>query len=197
MIEFPADVVPNSATPSLIDFGGVIRPATGGETLQLLRLGNRYRVEMTLPTETAEARLVAISRLRKAKREGLRVPYPLQGVDQAGGGLLVVDGAGQTGNSINLRGGTPGFVIREGFWLSIQRTDGRHYLHGADAERTISSEGKVSLPIGPNLRWPFADGATVHLSEPMIEGILDSDVSWNIALGNLIDGIGFAIEEVA
>jgi hypothetical protein len=197
MITFPDDIVPNGATPSMLEYGGVIRPATGAETLNLLRNGNRFRVDMTLAPQTAEARRVAVARLLSAKTEGLRVAYPLQGVDQSGGGSMVVNGAGQSGNAIALRGGTPGFVIREGWWLSLVRADGRHYLHNVRAPWTIGGDGAALVAISPNLRHPFADGATVNLAMPMIEGLVDGAISWNLQVGGIIDGIGFSIEEVA
>lgn len=197
MIVFPEGLAPNGASPSLVEFGGIVRPATGAEALNLLRNGSRFRVEMTLAPQTAEARRVAIARLLAAKREGLRVAYPLQGVDQSGGGSLVVNGAGQSGNAIALRGGTPGFTIREGWWLSITRSDGRHYLHNVRADAAIGGGGTVTLPVSPNLRFPFADGATVHLASPMIEGLIDGAISWNLQVGNIVDGIGFVLEEVA
>lgn len=197
MILLPDDVVPNNASPSLVEFGGIIRPATGAETLNLRRNGSRFRVEMTLAPETGEARRVAVARLLAARNEGLRVPYPLQRVNQSGAGTLVVNGGGQGGNAIALRGGTSGFQIREGWWLSIQRSDGRHYLHNVRSPMTIAEGGTVLLPISPNLRYPFADGATVNLTEPMIEGLVDGAISWNLQVGGIIDGIGFSIEEVA
>tara|TARA_R110000868_G_scaffold100109_1_gene275270 strand:+ start:18762 stop:19355 length:594 start_codon:yes stop_codon:yes gene_type:complete len=196
MITLPAGLVPNGASPSLVEFGGIIRPATGAEVLNLRRNGNRFRVDMTLAPQTAEARRVAIARLLAAKTEGLRIAYPLQRVNQSGAGTLVVNGGGQGGNAIALRGGTPGFQIREGWWLSIQRSDGRHYLHNVRGDTTIAGGGTVLLPISPNLRYPFADGATINLVMPMIEGLVDGIISWNLQVGGIIDGIGFSIEEV-
>lgn len=197
MITFPDDIVPNGVTPSMLEYGGVIRPATGAETLNLRRNGNRFRVDMTLAPQTAEARRVAVARLLAAKTEGLRVAYPLQGVNQFGAGALVVNGSGQSGNAIALRGGTPGFIIREGWWLSITRSDGRHYLHNVRGDALVSGGGTVTVPISPNLRYPFADAATVYLTQPMIEGLVDGAISWNLQVGGIVDGIGFSIEEVA
>ncbi|CAN5318815.1 hypothetical protein BH11PSE5_BH11PSE5_20840 [soil metagenome] len=196
MITLPDGLVPNSASPTLLEFGGIIRPATGAEALNLRRNGNRFRVEITLAPQTAEVRRVAVARLLAAKNEGLRIPYPLQRVNQSGAGSLVVNGSGQSGNAISLRGGTSGFTIQEGWWLSIQRADGRHYLHNVRSPGTIAAGGTVLLPISPNLRYPFADGAAVNLVKPMIEGLVDGAISWNLQVGGIIDGIGFSIEEV-
>src|SRR3546814_1909417 len=63
---------------------------------------------------------IFIARLLKAKREGLRIPYPLIDVPQGAPGSPVVDGADQSGTTINLRGLTPGYAAKEGYWLSIE-----------------------------------------------------------------------------
>src|SRR3546814_10400759 len=60
---------------------------------------------------------IFIARLLKAKREGLRIPYPLIDVPQGAPGSPVVDGADQSGTTINLRGLTPGYAAKEGYWL--------------------------------------------------------------------------------
>lgn len=195
MIELPDHASPNLATPTLIDFGGVLRPSTGAKLLRVDRAGNRFRVAMTLPVQSAEDARTIIARLIAAKTEGLRVPYPLQGIDQGAPGAPVVDGAGQSGNTINLRGLTPGYLAREGFWLSIVR-NGQHYLHVVrDPGATANADGDIVLPISPNLRVPYPDGAAVHLGRPMIEGLVEGDLSWDLALAGLVDSIQFVIEE--
>ena len=195
MIELPSHASPNLATPTLIDFGGVLRPSTGAKLLRVNRAGSRFRVAMTLPVQSAEDARIIVARLIAAKTEGLRVTYPLQGIDQGAPGAPVVFGAGQSGNTIDLRGLTPGYLAREGFWLSIVR-DGQHYLHVVRAPGAIANnDGEIALPISPNLRVPFPDDAVVHLGRPMIEGLIEGDVSWDLALAGLVDGIGFVIEE--
>ncbi|MGK2908569.1 MAG: hypothetical protein ACSLE1_01995 [Sphingobium sp.] len=197
MIELPDGVHPNSATPALVDFGGVMRPATGAKILRLNRGGNRYRVAMTLPVRTAENARLIISDLLSAKAEGLRVEYPLQNVDQGLPGNFVVNGAGQAGNTIALRGGTPHYAAKKGFWLTIYDATGQGYLHNVKSQAVANVSGTMTIVITPNLRMPFADGARVNFTNPTIEGLVDSDATWELALGGLTDGISFVIEEAA
>jgi hypothetical protein len=197
MIELPTGVHPNGATPTLLDFGGVMRPATGAKILRLDRAGNRFRVAMTLPIRPGDDARRIIARLLAAKSEGLKVEYPLQGVYQGTPGDFVVDGAGQSGNTIALRGGTPHYAAKEGFWLTIYDEADQGYLHNVKAVALADASGDILLTVTPNLRVPFADGARVELSEPTIEGLVESDISWDLALGELVDSLSFTIEEAA
>lgn len=197
MITLPEGVVPNGADPTLLDFGGIIRPSTGAKILRLDRGGNRYRVAMTLPIRSGEDARRVVSRLLAAKSEGLKVEYPLQGVYQGTPGSFVVDGAGQSGNTILLRGGTPHYAAKEGFWLTIHDGDAttQGYLHNAKAQSIADGSGGMELIVTPNLRIPFPDGAHVELAKPTIEGSVEGDVSWSLAIGELVDNLNFVIEE--
>lgn len=202
MIVLPPGVHPNGAIPALLDFGGVIRPSTGAKLLRLDRGGNRFRVAMTLPIRHGEDGRRVVARLIAAKSEGLKVAYPLQGVDQgnpmrADGSTFRVDGAGQAGNTIVLRGGVPRYAAKEGFWLTIHDGDrnAQGYLHNVKVAAMADGNGAVTLTISPNLRIPFPDGAHVELAEPTIEGLVESDISWELALAELVDSLAFTIEE--
>ena len=197
MITLPEGVVPNGADPTLLDFGGIIRPSTGAKILRLDRGGNRYRVAMTLPIRSGEDARRVVSRLLAAKSEGMKVEYPLQGVYQGTPGSFVVDGAGQSGNTILLRGGTPHYAAKEGFWLTIHDGDAttQGYLHNVKAQSIADGSGGMELIVTPNLRIPFADGAHVEFAKPTIEGLVDGDVSWSLAIGELVDSLSFVVEE--
>ena len=196
VIELPDWAVPNSATPALIDFGGVLRPSTGGALLRVDRQGSRYKAAMTFPpfVEAAQGRII-VSRLIRAKRMGLRVEFPL--VDAQPSEDAVVDGAGQAGTSLTIRGLFPGRVVREGFWLNVVREDGQHFLHNVAGQALADAAGKATLPLSEMLRWPFADGDKVKLVRPMIEGIVDgNEQAWAISVEKFVS-IEFTVEEAA
>lgn len=199
MINLPAGISLNGGVPALIDFGGVMRPSLGARALKVNRLGSRFRIACSLPPMLNKAQgRVCVSRLLQAKREGMRVAFPLLGVDQSGSGAPVVNGANQAGLGINLRGVTPGWIAREGYWLSIVDATGQHYLHivRADSAPAAGTSG-LSVAIEPLLRVPFADGATVNFTQPMIEGFVDGDeIGWEMSLAHHV-GIEFMIEEAA
>jgi len=197
MIVLSTAKLPATVTPAFIDNGGTMRSATNARGLRLNRLGNHFRAAVTMPISTAGEAASLIADLIAAKEEGLRMAYPLQGVDQGAPGTPVVDGAYQSGKTINLRGLTPGYVAQKGFWVSIVSEAGQHYLHNVRAQATVGSDGKVALPINPMLRYAFADGASVFLAAPMIEGeISGNEQSWQIVRGGKIVGLAFTIEEM-
>ncbi|HMO74094.1 MAG TPA: hypothetical protein PKD48_01990 [Sphingopyxis sp.] len=195
MIELPEGVVPNYVRPSLIDFGGVLRPPLGGPIQRINRLGNRYRVEVGLPpVVNRDVGRVVVSRLLRAKTEGLRIEWQLAGVDQGSPGNPVVDGDDQAGSTIQLKGIRPGYGAGEGYWLSIA-TDGQHYLYCTAAPAREDGYGGIELDLVPHLRVSPADGDVVHLQKPMIEGlVIGEGWSWEYSLEHHV-GIQFAIEE--
>jgi hypothetical protein len=139
---------------------------------------------------------VFVSRLIRAKSEGIRIEFPLCGVDQGASGSPVIDGALQAGTSIVIRNANPFYAAHEGFWLSIQ-TAGQHYLYNVTAQSVANVTGNMTLAITPALRVSPADGDTVHLSRPMLEGLVDGDaMNWEVSLAHHI-GLSFAIEEAA
>lgn len=194
MIEFPALPAPNGCTPSLIDYGGVLRSAIGGATQKIDRLGSRFRVDLTYPPMEEVDGRIFISRLIRAKREGLRVEYPLLSVDQGLPGSPLVDGSGQTGFTLNAKGLTPNYVGKEGYWLSIVRS-GQHYLHNVSANFAADASGDAAIPIYPALRVPFLDNDAINLGKPMVEGIVDGDeIAWQMSLAHHIE-FSVTIEE--
>ena len=197
MIELPADPAPNGVSPSLLDYGMVLKPSTGAAASRLDRKGSRFRLDVSFPPMKADAARVFISRLLRAKSEGLRIPFPLLDVPQGSPGSPVVDGAGQTGKSLDVRGLTPGYAVKEGFWLSIEDASGQHYLHNVAAAVRAASDGTATLTITPELRTPFADGATINLAVPMVEGFVDGNAwQWAVPVEKLI-ALSFPLEEAA
>ena len=143
----------------------------------------------------AKVARVFVSRLLAAKSEGLRIEYPLLGESQGIPGAPVIDGAAQAGMTIAVRGLTPHYACKEGFWLSIEDASGQHYLHNCRATVVAGADGRAVLPITPALRVPFADGAVIHLAKPMIEGLVDGDEwGWQIPVNRLI-ALAVTIEE--
>lgn len=197
MISLPEHPAPNGATPALVDRGGTLR---GASALRVDRLGSHYRIGVTYPSlDDEDGARVFVSRLIRAKRQGLRMPYPLLGVNQGMcGHAVVVDGAGQAGSFLAVRGLNRGAVVREGFWVSIEDASGQHFLHNVGASVMAGADGKAVLDVSDTmLRRPFADGARVHITRPMIEGLIEgNELAWQLAVEHRTN-IEFVIEEAA
>jgi hypothetical protein len=178
-ITLPSSPGIRSAKPRLLDFGGVQTPPGGGASQKLYRLGDRYALAPTMPPIRTEpdGRIWA-SKLIQAQREGAIFAFPQPDLVIGDPGSPVVDGAGQAGMVLNLRGFTAGYLVRDGQFFSIIH-GGRRYLHCARGDLAADGTGKISLPIQPMLRIAPADGAVCEFAAPKIEGLLDGQaVEW-------------------
>lgn len=197
MVELPETPAPNGMQPTLLDFGITLRPSSGAAVQRIDRPGSRFRMEVSFPPMKADVARTFVNRLLKAKREGLRMEVPLLGVSQGNPGSPVVDGASQTGTAISLRGFNPHHAVKEGYWLTLVDAEGDYYLHQCTAPVFADATGDATLAIEPAIRAPLPDGATVLLAKPKMQGFIDGDVTWGMQLANLVDGVGFALEEAA
>ncbi len=154
-------------------FSGNQEGVLGGEDLPTPRMGDRFAVDFitTQLRQDAESRLF-IAALFEATtadaRISLRLPNSKVMPGLAG---AIVDGAGQAGSTINLRGLTPGATVRRGGFFSILHA-GVHRVYMPRTEAMADAAGKMALPIWPMLRFLTADGDVCHFDDPMIEGQL-------------------------
>lgn len=194
-VTLPSDCVPNGVAASLIDYGGVQRPATGAAAQRIDRAGSRFRFDVSFPPmPNATTGRVVLSRLLRAKREGLLIEMPLPSAPQGPAGTPVVDGAGQSGTTLLVRGCLPYYAAKEGYWLAISNGS-RSYMHNVAAPARADATGDLSLLITPALRYPFADGAAINLCNPVIDGfVVGEELGWQIDLAHNL-GLSVTIEE--
>lgn len=195
MIILPDDPGPRNAVPRVLDFGGFLEPATGAQVQRINRLGNRYAVAFTMPPlRNAKDGRIWINRLVKGQREGARIEYPLLDFDPGVPGSFVVDGAGQSGTSLNIRGGTPHYAFKEGQPFSL--TIGGQSYFDFIAEPTIAdASGEATITLTQMLRAVPADGNPLNFRAPVIEGFVMGDqVSWELSVERFV-GLSFEIVE--
>jgi hypothetical protein len=195
VIELPEGVVPRSATPRYIDFGGNIRPPTGGRSQRVDRLGNRFAMRFVLPVlRSKDKGRRVVSRLIEAKSAGIRVRLPTNGFDPGLPGAPVVDGNSQAGTSLAIRGLTPAYAAREGQWLNHHRGDDV-LLYNVRAQAIADGAGDAVLTLAPLLRVEPVDGDIINLARPVIQGsIVGEDWEWEWAVDRLTS-IEFIVEE--
>lgn len=196
MIELPAEFVPREAMPQLLDFGMLLRPASGAPALRVNRTGSRYVLQVAFPPMQPEKARAFVALMHAAKREGLRMAFPLMGLVQ-GGGVAKVDGSGAAGTSLPLKNMTPGYMVRQGMWLAVEDADGTRCLHNVAEAARVASDGKVTLTIEPPLRVALVNDDDVNVSAPTIEGWITSDVGWALPVNRIVSGLGFTLEERA
>ena len=193
MIVLPTTPGLRAGMPTLIDFGFLQRPSTGAAPTHIDRPGMRFACEFSLPPMLAETARPFVSRLIRAKSEGIRVPYPLSGVSQGAPGNPVVNGSGASGTSLPVRGATPGYQVKEGWWLNVVDGDGVHCLHNVAADVTLAS-GSGTISVWPPIRADLSDGDNVVLDAPKFEGELTSEVGWPLPHRKVVT-LSFTVEE--
>jgi hypothetical protein len=195
MIELPLDAIPNGATPGYVDFGGFLTPALGGRVQRIDRMGNRFKMAFTFPPfKAADLGRIVVSRLIRAKTEGIRLDVPMLGFKPGAVGYPLVDGAGQSGRTLTADGFTPHYAIREGQWFNhIQGDD--CLLYNMDAAVMADASGEAELDLSPMLRIEPADNDVLNFAKPMIQGyVLGEEWRWEWNLAHHV-GIEFEVEE--
>jgi hypothetical protein len=196
MITLPSLPAPNGCSPRVISFDLHARPATGAAVQTIYRPGSRWALDFSYPLMKADVARSFTSRLVRAQRDGLRMAVPLLGVSQGAPGTPQVDGVNPSGTVLPLKGCTPGYTFGEGYWLTLIDATGDYYLHQVVGSAIVNGSGKVTLSIETPIRAPIANSANVLVAAPMVQGFIE-DVAWGMRLGNLIEGIGFTLEEAA
>lgn len=196
MLTLPAGIEPASATPRLIDFG-FEQEAAGGNATRIDRPGNRWEVVVQLPLLIGEQARQVTRRVQRAKSEGLRLTMPLLGVAQGTGGTPQVDGTASSGRTLNLKGMTPAYVLREGYWITLVGSDGTRYLHQVADDATVAGTGKVTATVDPPLRHVTANNDTVLIEAPTIEGRVVDVVEWTTDPAGTASVRSFTIRESA
>lgn len=197
VIELPAAPAPNGVDVSLIDFGMVLRPSTGAAVQRINRAGSRYRVALGFPPMAPATAAEFLACWQQGKRNGLKVAYPLLGQSQSGAGAPVVDGANPTGTTLPMRGLTPGYPVRKGMPLTLVDADGNGYLHFAGSAGRADGAGDLEIELTVPIRAPLADGATIRLAKPTVEGVVVDEIGWSLSVDRLVRGGTITIEEAA
>ncbi len=182
-----------SASPSVMDFGGVLTPATGGPRQRVNRIGTRHAIECQTPKMPIDTGRVWAGRLARAKIEGGLIAYPEPGLVFDPIGVPNIASAVTGGMAAPVRGMIEGRVIPESKALSIIH-DGRRYLYFTTAEVTVAPGGTATLPVFPMLRSVLATGDLVELLVPKVQGELIGDFSWPIDVDEA-PTFGFRLEE--
>ena len=195
MIDLPTYPGPASADAALIDYGGFLVPGLGGPVQRIDRLGNRFRLSVSLPPMTGvQAGRQWVARLLRAKTEGGRMAFPLQGFLPGVAGPVAVVGSTNAGKVLAVRGATPNYIFREGQFFSML-SSGKHHLHFVDAEVIASATGTATLQITPMIRRQAVDGDLCFFEQPIIEGyVVGEEQQWSMQVGYLI-GINFELRE--
>lgn len=153
-------------------FSGNQAGALGGADLPIPRLGDRFAVdvETTQLRQDAESRLL-VAALMEASTADARIELRLPNRPAPIGGAIVVDGAGQAGSTLAIRGVPASAILMRGQFFSIVHA-GVHFVHMVQADVRASGAGRAAVPIWPMLRFLTIDGEACAFDQPYIEGQL-------------------------
>lgn len=137
------------------------------ESQTYVHQGQWWEAEIQLPPmqrDDAEDVLGAFLSLRGAEGTML-LPAPNPAIRGAGGGTPVVDGAGQTGLELAVRGGPLSATnwLKAGDWIQLGSGSSTR-LHKVLVAASTDGTGDCTLDIWPRLRSSPADGATITLA---------------------------------
>lgn len=183
MIELPCAPAPRNAVPRVLDFGGYIEPASGAQVQRVNRLGNRYAITIELPRMRAEPEgRIYVNRLARAMSEGVWMRYPLLDFYPGTPGAFKVDGGGQAGTALVLKGGTPRYAFKEGQPLTLV-SGGQRFLDFIAEPVKADASGAVEIVLTQMLRVSPANNDAMLIAAPEIEGFLRGDpVSWELSI---------------
>lgn len=196
LVSLPSTPGPVSIAWSLVDFGGTLAGPLGGTAQRVNRLGNRWRITVTMPLMTAAQAREWAAALVSGLRNGVSMELLQPGSTTGSPGTVLVAGADQSGTDLDVDGMNPGYPVRASQWLNVL-TGGRRYLYMSAANVSAGAGGTATLAIEPPLRAAPADNDPVELGAPVIEGLLAEPPSWGFDPSLLASGFTFTIEESA
>lgn len=148
--------------------------ALGGPDIDTPRMGDRYAVDvatagLTLGAQDRQLIAAMTDAISAGATMRVRLPNVPAGMESNAGS--VVDGAGQLGSAVRLRGLVPGTAIVRLQPITIEHL-GVAFLHTASAQVVVASDGTATVPIWPMLRFATVDGERALVASPRIEGKL-------------------------
>lgn len=192
-IALPTSPRAASATPRLVSNVAQSDPIIGGVVQRKVRLGTRWAVEMTLPPMRYANAMAWLADLARSEAEEVLAPWPQPAEVVGVIGAPVVNGGGQSGAALAVRGAAAGYAFKKGLFFSLVE-GGRRYLHQVSAAVTANGAGAATLQVTPMLRVSPSDGAVLEFAEPKIQGWAQVSPSWNMDVATNI-GLSITITE--
>jgi len=168
MAIYDLDICPQSATISLIANTALYASPLIGSAQTTDRQAMKWKIQYTYDNVSTDQRgeLMALIAAVRGQSNRLRVMVHDNPARGAGGGSPLVNGAGQTGNTLTIDGATPSVTnwIRAGDYFSVI-VNGEPELKIAILDEDSSGGGSCILTFEPKLRDSPADNAFIY-TEP-------------------------------
>lgn len=191
VLTLPENPAPANMSVSVITAKNILTPAFGGSEQELLRKGTRFEIKYQMPPMTYVQSMGFDDLLAEGDTVSMRVYEP--GLVIGAAGVPLVNGAGQSGNSLNIKGLVPGYFIPKGKFLSVV-TAGQRFLYRARAQSVANGSGVASVPLRTMLRRSPANNDVVEIATPRIEGFVRDLGEWSVGPDRLV-GLQFTVRE--
>lgn len=191
----PTSPRPSRMTPRPIYTRNETRPATGaGPIGRNLRPGTRWAWDFEYPPMTYVQSLAFDDLLSEDETVVVDILQP--GLEIGAPGAPLVNGAGQSGRTLNVKGVTPGYVFRKGQWLSVVGTGGQRFAYKSSAAATANGSGNIAIPLRTMIRVALPNNAVVEIANPKAEGwVTLADDAHAIDAGDRLIYLSFTLEE--
>jgi hypothetical protein len=178
----PTTPMGSTYKPRYVPYGQRLTAPLGGSTQNIMRLGDRWAFDVTMPpmTEAVARPIIAayLEALATGQTVRLRVPQ-LDGPSPVG----FVGVVNATNGTIN-GGGIGG--VKQGMWFSVIADNGWSYLH------QVTSVSSTLVNVAPRLRASF--NTVSQFAAPVIEGWLETPFEWSVEIAQII-GLSCSITE--
>jgi len=165
-----------------------------GSLTPLNRAGDHFAVEVDVGALETVCGRELLADLARGMGERIRVPIPEPGVDKGAPGSPLVNGADQAGTSLILDGLTPHYVIRKGWFFTVETPDGPS-AHIVTAETIADATGAATVSFWPSLWLAPDDDDVIELAEPFIEGLIVDEGDQTSGLLAAVTTDSFVVEE--
>ena len=135
VLTLPTTPAPAGMSPQLLTNKNQLVSALGSDEIERQRKGSRYALTFRMPPMTYVTSMAWDDLNAEGATVLMRVFQP--GFDTGSPGAPLVNGSGQSGTTLSVKGMTNGYVVRKGQFLSVV-TDGRRFLYRAAANVTVS-----------------------------------------------------------
>ena len=154
-----------------VNFSGTQEGTLGGPSLPIPRLGDRFAVDISTSQlrQDSDSRLL-IAALFQATTDDARIRFQ-QPNRRRSGFAAVIDGAGQSGRTLTVRGLPARAAFDQGEFFSLIH-NGQRYVYMTAGAAIAGADGRAAVPIWPMLRALTIDAATCEFIAPYIEGQL-------------------------
>lgn len=178
-ITLPTSPLATSAKPRLVANAVQTQPIVGGVVQRKLRLGTRWALDVTLPPMKYATAMAWMADLAASEAQEVVLTWPQPSAVVGAIGGPVVNGGGQAGSTLSVRGAAAGYAFKKGLFFSIVE-GGRRYLHQVSGAVSANGAGVASLPVTPMLRVSPSDAATLEFTAPKIQGWAQVSPGWDI-----------------